>query len=441
MGNRVRDILTGKETLPLGRHDRNILDPLLGRWYAGDEWRETLVQGFTELYFEPDLHLRSAAVLFFASYSADPGTLALQGLTDHLELFDGVESPWRENGVELRALVASTVSRQITTHPEALALARREALRPGYGQAVIALLLPADPVWVRDHAAELVQNSPGVLVPLLFHLHLRGIALKPLLRALSDEVPQHVLLDATAAEATDLVPWLREHLGLPALPVAEATTSIEPEGLARLIAEDSAAKVITANFDNASIVAYSVWLAEALGKPVRVTLLAGFGGTALTPTRARELGEMAADEGKLWLLGTEGAPPDVVLAAGTSISEHHLTAVIPPHPDGRGLLSRSALHLVEASEPESTSPIDEHRRLIGSLLDHDAIEVFDKLEQLLDTAPSLGEALLLEMVSRRMDLRGAIWLLRDRVERDDLKSWILRAVTDELERLVYLAMI
>jgi hypothetical protein len=45
------------------------------------------------------------------------------------------------------------------------------------------------------------------------------------------------------------------------------------------------------------------------------------------------------------------------------------------------------------------------------------------------------------MASRKMDLRGAISLLRDRVERDDLKSWIQAAVTDELERLVYLAMI
>lgn len=87
------------------------------------------------------------------------------------------------------------------------------------------------------------------------------------------------------------------------------------------------------------------------------------------------------------------------------------------------------------------SPVDEHRRLIGQLLDHDASEVFEKLEQLLDAAPQVGEALLLEMASRRMDLRGAIALLRDRVERDQLKSWIQAAVPDELERLVYLAMV
>jgi ankyrin repeat protein len=99
----------------------------------------------------------------------------------------------------------------------------------------------------------------------------------------------------------------------------------------------------------------------------------------------------------------------------------------------------------EAAEAERVaadpSPVDEHRRLIGQLLDHDASEVFDKLEQLLDTAPQLGEALLLEMAARKMDLRGAIALLRDRVERDTLKGWVLDAVPDELERLVYLAMI
>ena len=35
--NSVRDILTGTEALPLGRHDRNVLDALLARWYADEE--------------------------------------------------------------------------------------------------------------------------------------------------------------------------------------------------------------------------------------------------------------------------------------------------------------------------------------------------------------------------------------------------------------------
>jgi ankyrin repeat protein len=128
-----------------------------------------------------------------------------------------------------------------------------------------------------------------------------------------------------------------------------------------------------------------------------------------------------------------GKIPDEVLLAGIRGSL----------PDWREWLDEVVAQAAAAAPPppEPTSPIDEHRRLIGSLLDHDASEVFDKLEQLLDTAPSLGEALLLEMASRKMDLRGAISLLRDRAERDDLKSWILGAVTDELERLVYLAMI
>jgi len=126
-----------------------------------------------------------------------------------------------------------------------------------------------------------------------------------------------------------------------------------------------------------------------------------------------------------------GKIPDEVLVDGIRSSL----------PDWREWLDEIVAEAAAAAPPPPPSPIDEHRRLIGSLLDHDASEVFDKLEALLDTAPQLGEALLLEMASRKMDLRGAISLLRDRVERDDLKSWIQAAVTDELERLVYLAMI
>ena len=141
--NRVRDILTGTEALPLGRHDRNVLDALLARWYADEEWRRTLVDGFRALSCDPDVRLRSAAVLFFASYSVDPGTLAIEALRDHLGLFDDVGNPWRDEGLDLRALVASTVAQQLREHPDALELTRREALRSGFGQAVIALLLPA----------------------------------------------------------------------------------------------------------------------------------------------------------------------------------------------------------------------------------------------------------------------------------------------------------
>jgi ankyrin repeat protein len=129
-----------------------------------------------------------------------------------------------------------------------------------------------------------------------------------------------------------------------------------------------------------------------------------------------------------------GRIPDDVLVAGirSALPEWRewLDAVVA---------QASAPEAVPVEEPPS--PLDEHRRLIGALLDNDASEVFDKLEQLPDTAPQLGEALLLEMASRRMDLRGAISLLRDRVERDELKAWIQASVPDELERLVYLAMI
>ena len=58
--------------------------------------RRALVDGFRALYCDPDVRLRSAAVLFFASYSADPGTLAIETLRDHLGLFDDIGILWRQ---------------------------------------------------------------------------------------------------------------------------------------------------------------------------------------------------------------------------------------------------------------------------------------------------------------------------------------------------------
>ncbi len=79
--------------------------------------------------------------------------------------------------------------------------------------------------------------------------------------------------------------------------------------------------------------------------------------------------------------------------------------------------------------------------MLGQLLDYDASEVFDKLDAMLDAAPSLGEPLILEMAERNMDLRGVVSALRDRADRDDIKTWLQAAVDDELELLVYLAMV
>ncbi len=93
---------------------------------------------------------------------------------------------------------------------------------------------------------------------------------------------------------------------------------------------------------------------------------------------------------------------------------------------------------VEQSEDDYLS---ESRAMLGKLLDYDSAEVIGKLDAMLDAAPELGEALVLEMASRQMDLRGVVVALRDRADRDTLKTWLQAAVDDELQLLVYMAMI
>ncbi len=85
--------------------------------------------------------------------------------------------------------------------------------------------------------------------------------------------------------------------------------------------------------------------------------------------------------------------------------------------------------------------LSESRAMLGKLLDYDSGEVISKIDAMLDAAPELGEALVIEMASRHMDLRGVVVALRDRVERDTLKAWLQAAVDDELQLLVYMAMI
>ena len=85
--------------------------------------------------------------------------------------------------------------------------------------------------------------------------------------------------------------------------------------------------------------------------------------------------------------------------------------------------------------------LSESRAMLGKLLDYDSAEVIGKLGPMLDASPTLGEALILEMASRHMDLRGVVVAMRDRVERETLKKWLQAAVSDELQLLVYMAML
>ena len=122
----------------------------------------------------------------------------------------------------------------------------------------------------------------------------------------------------------------------------------------------------------------------------------------------------------------------------------HADAIFAAYPHAKPAIAAAGqllLRTVEHLLPPEPPPKSESQRMLGQLLDYDASEVFDKLDAMLDAAPGLGEALILEMAERNMDLRGVVSALRDRADRDDIKSWLQAAVNDELELLVYMAMV
>ena len=118
-------------------------------------------------------------------------------------------------------------------------------------------------------------------------------------------------------------------------------------------------------------------------------------------------------------------------------------AIFAVYPHAKSAIAAAGqLLLQRVEEGTSTAPAhSESRQLLAKLLDYDPREVFDKLDAMLEAAPELGEPLILDMDLRSMDLRGGIAALRERVERDRLKGWLHSAVDDELELLVYLAMV
>jgi len=121
----------------------------------------------------------------------------------------------------------------------------------------------------------------------------------------------------------------------------------------------------------------------------------------------------------------------------------HAGPILAAYPHAKPAIAAAGQLLLErvGVSEESAPASSESRELLGKLLDYDATEVFDKLHVMLDAAPELGEPLILEMAARKMDLRGVIVALRDRVDRDRIKGWLQAAVTDELELLVYMAMV
>jgi ankyrin repeat protein len=77
----------------------------------------------------------------------------------------------------------------------------------------------------------------------------------------------------------------------------------------------------------------------------------------------------------------------------------------------------------------------------GLLLDYAVMNGYDELVAALKATPELAESMLPTMAARGMDLRAIILLVRDKVDKAKLRSWIRAAVPDDLERMVYLVMV
>ncbi len=150
------------------------------------------------------------------------------------------------------------------------------------------------------------------------------------------------------------------------------------------------------------------------------------------------------------LLGTarmRGFDPEAILRRliGKIDDAHLIAAIRSELPEWRewldGVVAKAIADTSLDVEEAEDDYLSESRAMLGKLLDYDSAEVIGKLDAMLDAAPELGEALVIEMASRHMDLRGVVVALRDRVERDTLKAWLQAAVDDELQLLVYMAMI
>ncbi len=308
----IRDLLMGRQHIPSSRASHHVLDDVLALKYDPAQ-KERLARGFRGLLIDPEVKVRAAAVQWYTS-APDDGAV-LRAWREHLALFTGVKCPWIPDEGDLRALLASALSRYSISSKEARDAVRSEALIRRRALSVVAGLIASDRRWLLDNIVAVISSSPDALPVLLGTARMRGFDPEAILRRLIGQIDDGVLIAAIRSELPEWREWLD---GVVAKAMIDTSLDVEE-------AEDD--------------------------------------------------------------------------------------------------------YLVES------------RRMLGQLLDHDSTEVFDKLDAMLDAAPELGEALILEMASRRMDLRGVVVALRDRAERDDLKAWLQSAVDDELQLLVYLAMI
>ncbi len=170
------DVLTGKIYLEPGRSDRSDLDPLLNLWRGGQR-REELHSGFIEALTHRQPAVRAGAVVFFSKMttSNDDIDVLLPAFTNDLELYDGVREPWYGGDDDLRSLLAAAIASRTSPGHPAVEILKAEALHPDRAGWVIAALVGLDPVWVRQNAGTIINNSPTALDPLLFNLQVRGV--------------------------------------------------------------------------------------------------------------------------------------------------------------------------------------------------------------------------------------------------------------------------
>jgi ankyrin repeat protein len=308
----IRDLLTGKTHIPSSRSSHHVFDDVLALKYDPAK-KERLTRGFRGLLIDDDPRVRAAAVHWYTS-APDDGVI-LRAWTEHRALFAGVKSPWFPDDRDLRALLASVLSRYSLTSTDARAAMRSEALIRGRGMSVVAGLVASDRRWLLDNVIAIVSASPDALPVLLGTARMRNLDPEAILRRLIGQIDDAHLIAAIRSELPEWGDWLD---GVVAKAIADTSLDVEE-------AEDD-------------------YLSES-------------------------------------------------------------------------------------------------RAMLGKLLDYDSGEVISKIDAMLDAAPELGEALVIEMASRHMDLRGVVVALRDRVERETLKTWLQAAVDDELQLLVYMAMI
>jgi hypothetical protein len=158
----VRDVLTGRVPVDLDPNQRHALDVLLQQWYD-EARREALTAEFRELIHDPAPKLRAAAVQFFVTHMAADGGALLDAYEHRLDAFEGVPRHWYPGAGDLRDLLVLAISKRMLPGSRAVALMKREVLRPGHGGYAVLGILATDPRWLRAHVVEIVSGSPEAL--------------------------------------------------------------------------------------------------------------------------------------------------------------------------------------------------------------------------------------------------------------------------------------